>query len=250
VPVDHDAPRPTVVAQWDGEAYHRVASWTASAAMGIKHIPYDPRWPFVYAQDGVLFELQDAFVAGDGIVVREPVELVPPTIDSTPPTEAALDVAVDYVATATGDEPRWWSLLGGPALARIDPGTGAIAWTPTEPGMHVFVVRVDNCVGFDEQAFEVEIPGVGGSDGSSGGTQSTSGDDSTGTGGASSLGDGTSITNGDGTGAATSGSGSTRGGNGDGCGCRSTAGQRGVFALLPLLAIARRRRARPATSRP
>src|SRR6185369_13305833 len=91
VPVEHEAPRAIDVAQWDGDAYHRVASWTSSGTTVTKHIPYDPRFPFVYASDGVLFEFEDSFVAGNGIVVHEPAELVAPTIDSMAPTNAMLD---------------------------------------------------------------------------------------------------------------------------------------------------------------
>jgi hypothetical protein len=252
VPVDHDAPRATVVAQWDGEAYHRVASWTASAAMVIKHVPYDPAWPFVYADDGVLFEFEDAFVDGDGIVVHEPVELVPPTIESAAPTAAELDVAFDYVPTAAGDEPRWWSLMDGPALARIDPATGAIAWTPDAPGTYAFVVRLDNRVGTDEQAFEVEVADGAGLDTGEGATTAPADGDET----AQDLedeqgGDGP-IDGGDTTGVGDT-SGASRGDDDAGCGCRAERESPRILVLVPVLALVRRRhslRAAPPVERP
>jgi hypothetical protein len=244
VPVDHVAPRATVVGQWDGEAYHRVASWRAGTA--TKHVPYDPAWPFVYASDGVLFQFEDDFVAGNGIAVHEPVELVPPTIDSAPPTTADIDVPLDYVPTASGDEPRWWTLVSAPGLARIDPATGAIAWTPTAEGTYAFVVRLDNRVGADEQSFEIEVGGDVAGDTTVADT--TAADDETSQdlddeqgGGASDTVDGSV----DGT---SDGSAPERGDDGSGCGCRSTTPRRGIAVLFALFAMRRRRqplRARP-----
>ncbi len=250
VPVEHDAPRTTTVAQWDGDAYHRVAEWTASSGFVTKHIPYDPRYPFVYAADGVLFELEDDFVAGNGVLVHEPAELVPPAIDSDAPTQGTLDVALDYVPTGSGDEPRWWSLVDGPALARIDPADGALAWTPTEPGSYAFVVRLDNRVGSDEQSFVVEVgSGVGGDLGPGASTSDGAQDTSEGEGG-------------DGSGGATTGggqdtSGSVGGETGEapqeagdgGCGCTAPARAPSGLALLLFVAAARLIRGSAARSR-
>jgi hypothetical protein len=246
VPVEHAAPRPTVVEQWDGESYHRVASWTASGDAVTKHIPYDPTWPFVYAADGVLFQLDDSFVAGNGIVVHEPAELVPPTIDSPPPTHAELAVPLDHVPTASGDEPRWWTLVEGPVSARIDPASGAIAWTATREGSYAFVVRLDNRVGSDEQAFEIEVGGAYGDDSSSGSSAPATSDDASTAGSEGAIGDTSS-------GAPTEGTGVTaadpsEAGDVHGCGCRSHAPARGLLGSSSLLGIglmsARRRRAR------
>jgi MYXO-CTERM domain-containing protein len=239
VPVDHDAPRPTVVGQWDGETYHPVARWAASASMGIKHVPYDPRWPFVYAKDGVLFQFEDAFVAGNGIVVHEPVELVPPTIESAAPTEATLEMPLDYTPTAAGDEPRWWTLVDAPALARIDPATGAIAWTPTEPGTYAFVVRLDNRVGADEQSFEIEV--TDGALDTSGAT--SAGDEGTATSPGSDEADDASPGSESDTTTASDSSGPAHGdGEEAGCSCRTSVDPRNLFVLVVLMAALRRRR--------
>lgn len=244
VPVDHVAPRAVDVGQWDGEAYHRVASWRAGTA--TKHVPYDPAWPFVYDGDGVLFQFEDDFVAGNGIVVQEPIELVPPTIDSVAPTTADVDVPLDYVPTASGDEPRWWSLVSAPGLARIDPATGAIEWTPTEAGTYAFVVRLDNRVGADEQSFEIEVGGD--VDGDTTVADTTAADDET----SQDLED---SQGGDATASAEGGDDSTsdggapeRGDDGTGCGCRTSGPNGGIAVLLGLVALRRRRqplRARP-----
>ncbi|HET6585311.1 MAG TPA: Ig domain-containing protein [Nannocystaceae bacterium] len=248
VPVDHDAPRATEVGQWDGAAYHRVASWAASTGFGIKHVPYDPTWPFVYTDDGVLFQFEDSFVAGDGIAVHEAVELVPPTIDSSPPTAAPLDVAFDYVPTASGDEPRWWSLMDGPVLARIDPATGAIAWTPTEPGTYAFVVRLDNRVGTVEQSFEVEVGGNGGVDSSSSASATDGAGDSTSADPDDDEGGDPSGSEGGGSSDASDSSGAR--GDDAGCGCRSSPPRGAILVLLVLAGTLRRRqglRTRPLT---
>ncbi|HWB80439.1 MAG TPA: Ig domain-containing protein [Nannocystaceae bacterium] len=245
VPVDHDAPRNTVVAQWDGDAYHRVAEWAASGDFVTKHIPYDPRFPFVYASDGVLFEFEDSFVDGNGIVVHEPLELVPPTIDSVAPTTAMLDAALDYAPVASGDEPRWWSLIAGPAQARIDYATGVIDWTATEPGAYDFTIRLDNRVGTAEQSFTVE---VGNGDGLDLAPPTTMGSDDDGaadtSGAASSADDGASE------GAATTtmspdtdasdGSGGAEADT-SGCGCGNAPRGTGLLALLVALLPMRRR---------
>lgn len=250
VPVDHVAPRATDVEQWDGEAYHRVASWRAGTA--TKHVPYDPAWPFVYASDGVLFQFADAFVAGNGIVVHEPIELVPPTIDSAPPTSADVGVALDYVATASGDEPHWWSLVDAPGLARIDPATGAIAWTPAAAGTYAFVVRIDNRVGSDEQSFEIEVGGdVEGdttvADTTAAGDETVDDSDDEQGGDVSDAGD---VGDDD---AGTSDTGApARGDESSGCGCRATTPSGGIAVLLALAALRRRRqplRARPPSER-
>lgn len=243
VPLEHDAPRPTVVSQWDGDAYHPVASFTASAAMGIKHVPYDPAWPFVYADDGVLFQLEDAFVEGDGILVAEPATLEPPTIESSPPAQVELGVAVDYTPVGSGDAPYWWSLVDGPGLARIDPFTGTIAWTPTEPGAYAFVVRLDNRVGADEQAFEVIVEQAGDTG------LDASGDDTTSSGGGegSDGGEGSSGVSSTGTdgrpgGADTTGDPAGEGGA-TGCGCRTEdRGRAGLLVVVVVAPCIRRRR--------
>lgn len=242
VPIEHDAPRATTVEQWDGDAYHPVARWAASAAMGIKHVPYDPTWPFVYAEGGVLFQFDDSFAAGNGIVVHEPGVLTLPTIESEPPVVAEIDVPLGYVPVAGGDEPRWWTLVDAPAHARIDPATGAIAWTPGADGEYPFVVRLDNRVGAVEQVFAVM---VGGGAGTSGGDTSGDGDgdgettagpnadsgDASGVGEGSSGGDGAALPPGQ------------EGVDAAGCGCRARGnGGLPVWAVAIAIALRRTRR--------
>jgi hypothetical protein len=245
VPVEHDAPRATTVAQWDGDSYHPIAQWTASAAMVVKHVPYDPTWPFVYAADGVLFELQDSFVDGDGIMVREPGVLAPPTIDSLPPSEAELGVPLDHVPVAGGDEPRWWSLVDGPASARIDPATGVIAWTPDADGTYAFVMRLDNRVGTAEQSFDVVVGGD---------AETGAGVDTTG------AGEGPSDTTGGAGETSSTGGGDTSSGDDDpglpsadddeasGCGC-NTRRPAGLALLFAVVAVLRRRQPPSAVER-
>lgn len=242
VEVTFDAARIANVEQWDGDAYHRGATWRASSGFVTRHMPYDPLWPFVYDGSGVLFQFDDAFVAGEGIVVAEPRELMAPSITSMPALEAEVGVSWTYEPQGGGDEPHWWSLPEAPGDADIDPATGAIEWTPPGPGSYAFTLRLDNDVGSDEQAFVIELtePGLDES-GSADGAETSAGD--TGTTGAMEDGgsDGTT------TAAATGGGGEGAGAGDDpgasGCGCRTRSGAGGAAWLgLALLSWRRRRR--------
>lgn len=246
VPVTFDAARVTDVEQWDGAVYHRGATWRASAGFVTRHIPYDPSWPFVYDGTGVLFQFSDAFVAGEGIVVAEPSELVAPAITSTPTLEAELGVAWSYAPIGTGDAPHWWSLEDGPGDADVDPATGAIAWTPSAPGSHAFTLRLANDVGHDEQAFVLELV-EGGLDESGTSDGATTAVEGTGT----SDGGGDEGTTGS-TGGVPGGPGAPAGDEPGGCGCRapaSTPAGAPWWAWIVLTVARRRPRDRRATRR-
>jgi hypothetical protein len=159
IPVDVDVPRAVEVQQWDGEAYHRVASWRPTAGFARRHVPYEPRWPFPYSAGAVLWQFADSFVAGDGIVVREPETPELPAITSTPPTAAALELPLEYAATGSGSPPLWWSLPVRPPGARVDAATGLVRWTPSMPGDHSFTLRLENDFGSAEQSFTVTVDG-------------------------------------------------------------------------------------------
>jgi hypothetical protein len=166
IPLEVDVPRTTRVEQWDGTAYHRVATWQPTGGFVPRRIPYEPRWPFEYWSGGVLFQFADAFVAGAGIRVREPRTLVPPTIVSTPPSAGALGLPVVYEPAGAGDAPFWWSLVVRPRGARVAAATGSLSWIPDAPGDFSFTLRLENDVGAAEQSFVVRVPA--GADGDAG----------------------------------------------------------------------------------
>ncbi|MEZ4449642.1 MAG: hypothetical protein R3B09_09190 [Nannocystaceae bacterium] len=253
VPVEVEVPRPTTVAQWDGDAYHRVASWPAAAAT-VRRLAFDPRWPFVYWQDGALFQFEDKFVEGDGIRVHEPVEWVAPKITSTPPTSAEIDGPLGYVLAGEGEPPIWWRLVDGPADARLDPGSGALAWTPAADGLYAFTVRLESEAGDVEQMFTVEVgvaattgdpsDGSTSDDGTSGsGGPSESDSDASTDGGATTeptTGATTGSTSGAGVDAATTSDGAGED-EGAGCGCRGASTGGAPLLGVALLGLRRRR---------
>jgi hypothetical protein len=157
VPVEVNVPRQTEVEQYDGDAYHPVAVWLPSGGAVLRHIPYEPRWPHVYWQSGVLYQLTDTFVAGSGIRVLESTGVTAPAITSTAPATGQVGVPLGHTPTGTGDAPRWWGLARFPAGARIDHDTGAIDFTPAEPGSYVFTLVLQNDWGFAEQTFYVDV---------------------------------------------------------------------------------------------
>jgi hypothetical protein len=153
IPLAVDAPRAVTVSQWDGADYHPTVRWQASGGATTRHVPYEPRWPYLYWNGGVLFQFEDAFVSGNGILVQENPGLTPPQITSTPPNGGLVNQPLVYTAQAIGETPLWWSLTEFPVHARIDAATGALTFTPAGPGPHDFTVRVENDVGADEQSF-------------------------------------------------------------------------------------------------
>jgi hypothetical protein len=240
VRVDVDTARTTTAAQWDGDVYHRSATWRASDGVVRRHIPYDPQWPFVYDGRGVLFQFEDAFVTGEGIRVTEPAAVVPITIDSEPDLAASIGAPWSYAPVATGDGARWWSLPEGPGDADVDPATGIVTWTPGEAGSYAFTLRVDDEYGRDEQSFVVELVGVGldwnDAPGDGGADETTAGGATGSGGGSSGASAGTSGGSGGGVGA-TAGPAAGEGG----CGCAAGSGGGWGSAALMLLALARRR---------
>jgi len=157
VPLQVDVPRTTDVEQWDGAAYHTRATWQPTGGELLRHVPYEPRWDFLYWSDGVLFQFADTFVAGDGIRVLESTGFDLPTVTSTPPADAEVGVEYTYAAHGTGGEPWWWSLREFPVGARIDPVTGVLSWTPAEPGQAAFTVQLRNDRGAAQQSFTVTV---------------------------------------------------------------------------------------------
>jgi hypothetical protein len=245
VPTTVSAPRAVEVQQWDGEAYHRVASWRATGGTAERFVPYEPRWPFAYWKDGVLFQFDDAFVAGNGVVVAEHPGLATPQITSAPPRTAAIGEALAYDAEGTGDGAWWWALPIAPPSAAIDPATGMITWTPDAAGSWDFEVRLQTDVGEAVQAFVVQVQGQGsestgeapGADDTVGGAGSA---DDTASGATAAATDATAgaATDGDGAGGATAG----RGDGESGCACTQRGGPVPMAWALGLLALARTRR--------
>ena len=158
IPLEIDMSQSVKVQQWDGSVYHRVATWRAQT--GRRFVPYEPTWPFIYWDGGVLYQFSDPKFTGEGVKVRESIGLNPPVITSTPPSAGTVDEDFSYVGIGEGDGPFWWSLSVFPTGARIDAATGAVSWTPPGPGQYAFTIALDNDVDRDEQAFVYEVDAV------------------------------------------------------------------------------------------
>lgn len=152
-----EIPRATNVQQWDGDAYHTVVRWLPTGGAATRWVPYEPDWPFVYWNNGVLYQFDDAFVSGQGIRVRESPGYEVPVITSTPSSNGSAGVPYDYAAVGQGEEPAWWGLTEFPVGARVDPQTGTIEWTPPTAGTYGFSLRLQNDFGHAEQSFTVTV---------------------------------------------------------------------------------------------
>lgn len=155
IPLNVEMEQRITVGQWDGDQYHRLATWQPQT--GRRFIPYEPKWPFVYYDGGVLFQFADPKFTGEGVRVQESVGLLAPSITSSPPTIGWIGEPVSYAATGEGDAPFWWSLATFPTGARVDRGTGVVSFVPTAPGTYAFTLALDNDAGRAEQPFEVVV---------------------------------------------------------------------------------------------
>jgi len=237
IPLSVQATRRVVAAQWDGADMHRVGEWQPGPDFAARSVAYEPRWPLVYFEDGVLFEFQDNFSAAEAVRVMQPEIHTPPTITSQPPTLGESGVPLQYTPTGAGDPPFWWSLRDGPVGLAVDPATGVLDFTPANPGDYMFRLALENDLGEAEQSFVIHVPApMSGSTGDD--PTSTSGDPppttstSEDTLAATTTGDTTTGDTGD------SGQGAAPGSDA-GCGCRG--GPTGL-AGLALLLLRRRRR--------
>jgi len=91
-----------------------------------------------------------------------------PSLDPVPPRTVAEGTALLFTATATDpDLPAdtlTFSLVGAPAGASVDPGTGAFTWTPSEsqgPGVFTFALVVtDGTAASDSESVSVTVTEV------------------------------------------------------------------------------------------
>ena len=249
VPTQVDVPRATEVQQWDGAAYHRVASWRPTGGMADRFVPFEPQWPFVYSDNGVLFQFADTFVEGDGIVVAEHPGFVDPVITSTPPAELDEGASLDYTLTGDFEGPHWWRLVEGPGAARLDPDTGVLSWTPDAAGNAAFTVRLEVDHGAVEQEFTISVVGEPGGESSSSGTggegeEAGEAGDGEGEDGTAGEDGGSAPTAGDAGGSGETGDTTSpqRGDEGDGCGCRTRGSGSPAWLMFGLLGLAVRPR--------
>ena len=84
-----------------------------------------------------------------------------PDITSTPPLEGTLNELYTYQMEATGSPTPTYSLEQRPNGMIINPGTGLIEWTPTEPGsFEVVGIASNGIVPPDSQRFVITIEDI------------------------------------------------------------------------------------------
>jgi hypothetical protein len=239
VPLSVHNSRRTTAAQWDGDKMHRNVEWQPAAEFTARSLAYEPRWPLVYFEEGVLFEFQDEFAPAGAIQVAQPGVHTLPAITSQPPTTGEAGVTLEYAPTGTGDPPFWWSLRAGPAGLAVDPATGVVVFTPASPGAYLFSLGLENDLGEAVQEFTIEVPDAGADSGetpTTGDGTPTTGDGTPTTGDAGSTGD-----TGDTSDTGSGGPGATDPAGDAGCGCRGHSGS-GLAGLAGLALLLRRRR--------
>ncbi len=95
------------------------------------------------------------------ISVRDLAANQPPDIVEGANGSATVGVAYLYDkdgrAEASGDEPISWERVDGPADFRIDEDTGAVSWTPVDPGETSITIRASNEHGDDDYTFTVQV---------------------------------------------------------------------------------------------
>lgn len=82
--------------------------------------------------------------------------LQPPAIVSLPANEAMPGTPFTYQAFATGTGLHWF-LASGPSGMTVDPRTGLLSWTSPRLGRYSVDVVVSNCLGYDEQVFNLAV---------------------------------------------------------------------------------------------
>jgi len=244
VPLHVLASRRVVAAQWDGEDMHRVAEWQPGPDFAARSVAYEPRWPLVYFEGGVLFEFQDDFNEAEAVRVEHPVVHEPPTITSQPPTTGEPGVPLEYVPAGAGDPPFWWSLREGPVGLAVDPGSGVLTFTPMVAGDYLFELALENDLGEAVQAFTVHVSSPSASTGEGTDTGSSGDEPTPTTGDETEESDTMSAPTSTGDGSAGSTDAPDPGETADtgGCGCRGGDAP-GLASLLGLGSLLRRRRA-------
>ncbi|MFH1438448.1 MAG: hypothetical protein ABIJ56_22255 [Pseudomonadota bacterium] len=151
--------RELTVQQWNDVVYTDVLN-LAGTGGGTETVvaAFDPRWYFPYTPDGALFQFNDDFVAGQGIIIYSSETCDPPEIGTDPPG-AELDEGAHFelIPAAAGHEPMLW-FLDGPAGATVDRETGRVLWTAAFSGAEgePFILKVENDCGFDELFWTVD----------------------------------------------------------------------------------------------
>jgi hypothetical protein len=133
-----------------------IFTWTPTEAQGPGTYPFTVR-------------VSDGVANADAGITITVTEVNQPPVLAGVPAAATIPELVPYSFTATATDPDspaqtlTFSLVGAPAGASIDGGSGVFTWTPTEaqgPGTHSFKVRATdsfNPGAFDEKPITISV---------------------------------------------------------------------------------------------
>ena len=128
-PFSYRSGKPVVVEQWDGAKYHSVAKLPSTGgAFRDVLLPYDPRLWFPYSGQKVLYQLTDAFVAGQGVEVMKSQAGELPAIAPIAPGATHPGEPWSTTITASGAAPVLLTLEAGPTGMTLDRKTGVLTW--------------------------------------------------------------------------------------------------------------------------
>lgn len=155
--IRYAAVRPVQVQQWNGSKYTTVARLAPTGGKLVTaHLPFVPELYFDYGGNGVLYQLADAFVPGEGVTVMEPEGYVPLRVTGSPPSSTVVGASYSTRLSGSGTGPLRWSLRA-PLDAQIDPATGAVRWTPTAAGTVRFLALLESDYGRATKSWYVTV---------------------------------------------------------------------------------------------
>ena len=133
-----------------------VYDYGAAATIGVENLTGTTGAQFAY-DESVLADYDSQ--KGLRFTSNLPDDLAP-RITSVAPTQAVVGQQLSYQATAWGqDGALIWSLNKAPDGMSIDPASGLLTWTPTEPGTYDVSIQASDANGSATQEWQITVTG-------------------------------------------------------------------------------------------